>query len=286
MATERPSTVDAASLPPGATGALPETCRASAPAGTPLILDAGSRALYLGPSFTLGGHRNTVAVLAFGLDGGFTLQGEDDASPTLRRSALIAPGRWQQLDARGGAMAFLYLDADDRGWRALARRHAAAVRDIESLEPIVEAAAVALLQSLHHRTRAPADGWNALLCALDLPPPQALDAGIAAAMARVQRTPGDAHPVATHAQLAGCAVSTFQRRFTAQAGLPWRRWRLWQRLRHAARLIGAGSALTDAAHAAGFASGAHFSDAFKATFGLPPLRLVDWGVRWESIDRD
>jgi AraC-like DNA-binding protein len=175
--------VDAASLPSGATGALPETCRSHSPAGTPVILDAGSRALYLGPSFTLAGHRNTVAVLAFGLDGDFALQGENDRAPAR------------------------------------------------------------------------------------------------------QRTPSDAHPVSMHAELAGCAVSTFQRRFTGQAGLPWRRWRLWQRLRHAAKHVCEGGDLTTAAHAAGFASGAHFSDAFKATFGLPPIRLVDWGVAWRAIAR-
>jgi AraC-like DNA-binding protein len=269
---------------------LPESCRTTSPArrpvATPVILDAGSRALYLGPSFALAGHRNTVAVIAFGLEGEFALQGDARATPTLQRCALIPPGCWQQLDARGGAMAFLYLDADDRGWRALAQRVGSAHRHGAQRDGgmrLDEDAALQGLLGVYRTTTAPAVGYAVLLDALDLPPSGIIDNAIAGAMARVRQAPGDTHPVAMHARLAGCAASTFQRRFTTQAGLPWRRWRLWQRLRHAARAICNGASLTDAAHAAGFASGAHFSDAFRSTFGLPPSRLLDWGVRWLRI---
>lgn len=264
-------------MPQAATAALPETCSNDA-----FIVDAGTRALYIGPSFTLGAHRNAVAVLAFGLDGEFSLQ-RDGQPPSLQRVALIPPGQWQTLDARGGTMGFLYLDADDKGWRALLARAASPTTGASGIDAD---AALTALEALRRDPLRLHERWSALVRALDFPPTAPLSASVAAAMAEVRRTPGDPHPVALHARRCGCAVSTFQRWFTAQAGMPWRRWRQWQRLRHAAQAVCAGRPLTDAAHAAGFASGAHFSDAFKATFGMPPMRLLEWKVRWRSVDDD
>lgn len=258
-------------------GALPKTSHPR-----PAIVDAGGRALYLGPSFTLGVHRNAVAVIAVGLEAEFTLRRPDiDEAPTPRRSALIPPGQWQHLDAHGGAMAFFYLDADDRGWREMARRSASPPPRIDSL-PDEDAALTALLALW--RDQEPRDaGWSSLLAALDLPLPSKPDKVIAAAMAAVRHAPAETHSVAMHALAGGCAISTFQRRFTAQAGLPWRRWRLWHRIRHAAKAVCDGTDLTTASYAAGFSSGAHFSDAFRAMFGMPPVRLVESGATWQCV---
>ncbi len=58
-----------------------------------MLVDAGARALYLGPAFTLGAHRNAVAVLAIGLDRPFELaDGHALDDPLPRRCALIPPG--------------------------------------------------------------------------------------------------------------------------------------------------------------------------------------------------
>lgn len=208
------------------------------PGAAPCIVDAGARAAYVGPSFTLGRHRNAVAVLAVGLEAEFDFGERDDrrdARPL--RHVLIPPGRWHWLDARGGAMGFLYLDACDAAWRAL-----------DAAMPIDGTALVAAFRRLPSASAPISHTWRALVDALDLPTPMPTDAGVADAMARVQRDPSRPHDVASHAARLGCAVSTFQRRFTAQAGLPWRRWRQWQRLRHAARAICDGADLTSAAH--------------------------------------
>ncbi len=74
------------------------------------------------------------------------------------------------------------------------------------------------------------------------------------------------------AAAAGLSSSRLQHLFTAEIGVPFRRYRLWQRLRAAIRAAAAGASLTDAAHAAGFADQAHFSRAFRLTFGAPPSR--------------
>jgi AraC-like DNA-binding protein len=72
------------------------------------------------------------------------------------------------------------------------------------------------------------------------------------------------------ASAAGLSASHFQHLFTTEVGVPFRRYRGWQRLRAAIRSAAAGASLTDAAHAAGFADQAHFSRAFRAAFGAPP----------------
>ncbi|WP_426233871.1 helix-turn-helix domain-containing protein [Pseudomonas sp. TWP3-2] len=74
-----------------------------------------------------------------------------------------------------------------------------------------------------------------------------------------------ANAVAATAHL---SVSQLQRLFVSQVGLPVRRLVLWRRLRLAMAAILAGSAVTDAAHAAGFADSAHFSRSLKKLFGV------------------
>jgi AraC-like DNA-binding protein len=56
--------------------------------------------------------------------------------------------------------------------------------------------------------------------------------------------------------------------------VPLRRYRIWNRMGAAVRACGEGSSLTEAAHAAGFASSAHFSSAFRDMFGMMPSDLL------------
>jgi AraC-like DNA-binding protein len=88
----------------------------------------------------------------------------------------------------------------------------------------------------------------------------------------LQEAEGSHTSAAQAASAAGLSASRFQHLFTAEVGVPFRRYRLWQRLRAAIRAAAAGASLTDAAHAAGFADQAHFTRAFRRTFGAPPSR--------------
>ena len=56
--------------------------------------------------------------------------------------------------------------------------------------------------------------------------------------------------------------------------MPLRRYRIWNRMGAAVRACGEGASLTEAAHAAGFASSAHFSTAFRDMFGMMPSDLL------------
>lgn len=69
------------------------------------------------------------------------------------------------------------------------------------------------------------------------------------------------------AQKVGLSPSRFQHLFTGQIGIPFRRYRAWQRLRRAWRKIANGATITAAAHEAGFFDSAHFAHEYRRTFG-------------------
>jgi AraC-like DNA-binding protein len=56
--------------------------------------------------------------------------------------------------------------------------------------------------------------------------------------------------------------------------VPLRRYRIWNRMGAAVRASGEGASLTEAAHAAGFASSSHFASAFRDMFGMMPSDLA------------
>ena len=101
---------------------------------------------------------------------------------------------------------------------------------------------------------------------------RALDARIARAVAVLQDCADEGLSAASMAAVAGLSPSRFQHLFTQEIGVPFRRYRGWQRLRAAIREAAQGASLTSAAHAAGFADQAHFSRAFRTAFGAPPSR--------------
>lgn len=68
----------------------------------------------------------------------------------------------------------------------------------------------------------------------------------------------------------GLSPSRFQHLFTEQIGVPFRRYRAWNRMRRALGEIVRGHNFTTAAHAAGFSDSSHFSHDFRKTFGAPP----------------
>lgn len=74
--------------------------------------------------------------------------------------------------------------------------------------------------------------------------------------------------VAAAAQQTGLSPDRFRHLFAEHAGLPFRRWLLWRRLRLAVAELLKGSDVTTAAHAAGFADAAHFARTLKAMFGV------------------
>jgi AraC-like DNA-binding protein len=97
-------------------------------------------------------------------------------------------------------------------------------------------------------------------------------AGMAAAS--LGGPPVESVSVARLAAAVGLSASRFQHLFTREAGVPFRRYRAWQRMRGAVAEIVRGRSFTEAAHAAGFADQAHFGHDFRRTFGAAPSRSL------------
>lgn len=235
----------------------------------------GARGLYLGQAFGLRPHRNAVAVLCVSLDLPAQL-----ARDPLRctghvsfRSALIPPNTLHHLRSPdGNRMAFLYVDAlsaDCRQLRAAMRSREPRFGLAHAAEPGLISILLAVAAGRHWP-----DARDELSAMLKLSDSSSPDARIADVIARLHASPGDDHSLARAAQGARLSPSHFLHLFKAETGVPFRRYRTWVRMGAALKAVRGGGSLTDAAHAAGFCSSAHFSSAFTEMFGLPPSRLV------------
>lgn len=69
------------------------------------------------------------------------------------------------------------------------------------------------------------------------------------------------------------SVPHLSRLWRQDLGISFQTWVRWTRLRAAASLLSAGASITDAAHSAGFADGAHASRVCRDMFGLSPLEV-------------
>jgi AraC-like DNA-binding protein len=84
----------------------------------------------------------------------------------------------------------------------------------------------------------------------------------------------DAPQLADTANHVGYSPRQLRRGFADEIGMPYRRYVLWRRLRHALLAVRDGADLTTAAAAAGFADSAHLSRTFRQTFGLTPSEVL------------
>lgn len=94
------------------------------------------------------------------------------------------------------------------------------------------------------------------------------------AMAFLERSPGALVRLPEAATFAGISPTRLTHRFSAEVGLPFRRFALWRRIQRAAEEVREGRSLSEAAIAAGFADAAHFSRTFKEMFGLSPSLVL------------
>ena len=72
---------------------------------------------------------------------------------------------------------------------------------------------------------------------------------------------------------AGLSTERFRHLFAEVLGVPFRRYVLWRRIGRAVSLLNGGHSVTAAAHASGFADGAHFARTMKVMFGVAPSAL-------------
>lgn len=199
------------------------------------------QAAYLGPSLRLAPHSGSVDCVIVGVDAPFTLR-VDDTEQRLRTA--VVPARTRHQVVTDGRVLFCYLDPAGR-------------RTIPDDLLGYADEPTALLDQLAGHTD--------------------MDDRIRDALAIMRRE--DQVSAAEVARAVCLSTSRFLHLFSAHAGTSFRRYRLWTRMTRVAAAISAGQDLTRAAADAGFASPAHFSDSFRAMFGLSATTLLAAGTR-------
>lgn len=245
--------------------------RAAAARGQALWhVDAGW-SLFAGPLGHNALHAHSTAVYLAGLYGTFRLRVAGGAWLSCR-SAVIRAGTPYEFDIGGDPLGVFYLEPSKGRAETLASLmlgndelcgalvgdgDATFMRDLFEQRPGADDLRVAADDLLAHaRSRAY----------------RQMDPRIARVVDVMQEHPSGLASATQVATASGLSSSRLQHLFTAEVGVPFRRYRRWQRLRAAIREVVGGTSLTDAAHAAGFADQAHFTRAFRATFGAPPSR--------------
>jgi AraC-like DNA-binding protein len=214
--------------------------------------------LYLGP----GGHAEPHAHAAVQLVLGDAVRVTVDGATTTTRAALIHAGVTHAFDA-DGRIALL-----------LVERHGAAGRALDRVEEASVVEGLALPGETVSADEALAFA-RALLRALgvDLVGPRP-SREVRAAIEYVESSLDGVPSLMEAARRTGLSPSRLTHRFAREAGLPFRRFVLWARVRRAVEAARAGHNLSEAAVEAGFADGAHLSRTFRAMFGLPPSEVL------------
>jgi AraC-like DNA-binding protein len=248
-------------------------------AGGPGELDAlwhveEGRTFFAGPLDYNASHQHGAPVYLAGLYGSFGLRVEG-GSWLCCRTAVIPAGVRHELNLGGNPLAVFYIEPDVAGPDAFTPL----VRNTREVHGTLVGTGgeVSLLRTLYEDRAATRWAGAALADLIGFGRRRALrriDPRVSGAVARLYRRDDDLVPVARIADSVGLSASRFQRVFTREVGVPFRRYRAWQRMRAAIREIVSGNSFTRAAHAAGFSDQAHFAHDFRRTFGAPASRSL------------
>ncbi|WP_097460434.1 AraC family transcriptional regulator [Mangrovitalea sediminis] len=235
-------------------------------------------ALIIGPAIDSVMHDHFALQMTVALNQPFTV--ETATGVESRRQALFWPGERHRLEARGAQLAHLFIDPGQRHldlWRA-------------ANDPAHEPLPASLTEALCNIPAAPIDihqaetiaqQWQAAwLPGFERAPH--FDVRIRQALSHLAQAP-EGRRTEDLARSVGLSSSRFTHLFSQQTGLSPSRYRIWQQLLNAVRILAQGASVTEAAHGSGFADLAHMSRRFHSTFGVAPSELGRMRI-WLSPD--
>lgn len=190
--------------------------------------------------------------------------------------AVILPNARHTFDGRMALVAMLFIDPECREGRGLQHPGAPPIRAIGAAryagfrqtlldigdgrpEPSEVAGSIAALAGT--------------LC-VGAPVTRVMDDRIARALAWIRARDPAGLTQEEAARQVFLSPSRFAHLFTAEVGLPFRRYLLWRKLGLAIGSVARGGSLSTAAHEAGFADSAHLTRTFHQMFGLAPSVMV------------
>jgi AraC-like DNA-binding protein len=232
------------------------------------------RTFFAGPLDYNASHQHGAPVYLAGLYGSFGLRVEGGEWLSCH-TAVIPAGVLHELDIGGNPLAVFYVEPDIAGADALTPL----VRNSREVQGTLvgRTGEISLLRTLYEDragTRWAGAALADLLAFARRRAARHIDPRVSRVIANLYAHYDDLTPVTQLAASAGLSASRFQHLFTQEVGVPFRRYRAWQRMRAAIREIVNGSNFTRAAYAAGFSDQAHFAHDFRRTFGAPASRSL------------
>jgi AraC-like DNA-binding protein len=222
-------------------------------------------------------HAHYAIQIAFGPVPGIRFRSDEREAWTAYAGAMIPSRQPHAMDATHvHASAVLLVEPETREGRALAERYLrggiAAVPDaaLADAAPALFAAWTeqrstgAVAEAARHVVRVLAGG---------VAPSIPSDERVLRAMTYVRTHLDGPLTLDAVADVACLSPSRFRHLFVEQTGMGLRPYVLWRRFLRVWELLSAGTSLSAAAHAAGFADAAHLTRTSRATFGFPPSAI-------------
>jgi AraC family transcriptional regulator len=196
---------------------------------------------------------------------------------TSYSAAIVAAEQPHAFDARDQRMATIFVDPESRDGRRLQTRYRAqgvAALDADALRSETTSLAdayerhdsddilVQLARAVIARVAGSADGAR-----------NTGDPRVALAMDLIRARLSESISLASLATAVNLSPDRLRHLFAEETGVGLRPYVLWLRLETSLSAYVAGSSLTDAAYAGGFADSAHFSRTFKKMFGISPASV-------------
>jgi AraC-like DNA-binding protein len=237
-------------------------------------LDEG-RTFFAGPLDYNASHQHGAPVYLAGLYGKFGLRVEGGRWLSVR-TAVIPAGVRHELQLGGMPLGVFYIEPDLAGTDALTPLVRGSSEDNGALVGSTgEVGALRELYESRTATRWAGTALGDLLGFAKRRSRREIDPRVARVVASLSSAGlGELRSVKVLAAEVGLSGSRFQHLFTREVGVPFRRYRSWQRMRGAIAEIVRGSPFGRAAHVAGFADQAHFGHDFRRTFGAPASRSL------------
>jgi AraC-like DNA-binding protein len=232
------------------------------------------RTYFAGPLDYNASHQHGAPVFLAGLYGKFRLR-LDGGRWISCHSAVIPAGMRHELNVGGNPLSVFYVEPTTAGIDAFTPL----VRNAREVDGALVGGTreVPFLRSLYEDRTSTQYAGAALSDLLGFATKRArkqIDPRISHAIAKINAGVDDVVSASQAATSAGLSLSRFQHLFTQEVGVPFRRYRAWQRMREAIREIVRGESFTRGAHAAGFFDQAHFAHDFRRTFGAPASRSL------------
>jgi AraC-like DNA-binding protein len=229
-------------------------------------------------------HSHSAPVMLAGLYDDFRLR-LAGGSWFACRAAVIPAGTAYEFDAEGRPIAVIYIEPSEASAEGLA----ALVGETREERGVLIGmrADLSQVRSLYEDPSSLAwtdEAMNDLLGFSKSRARRTIDARVRRALEAVADnaggvvTGGSVPRVDWAAHAAGLSTSRFQHLFKQEAGVSYRRYAAWARMRVAVSEVVKGSNFTTAAHASGFYDQPHFAREFRRIFGAPAGRSLA-GVR-------